>query len=293
MKEFNSTEFCSKVKNLKETMVNITYDSQVKNIFYQVIRDNDYNPTDVLNFLAEIWNKTYPNYADKFNSQKWSAVFNRFISAAEEEYDWELAKKLKDTMTSVSGKGKEREALLHDKFFGLMDELGIDTHLLKIDMSIDLFGWMATLDLVISMADGITEKKTLDETVSSDLEGTKLTSTITEVTKTDKVVEDKEKKTRKRTKWSGILQYSLDGKLVRQWKSITEAAKTLNLNHASISKCVNGTYKKAVGYRWEGIKEPMEDMTSTLPPDTRTYTHKKTTDRILSISVVLNIYLVV
>lgn len=183
MKEFNSTEFCSKVKNLKETMVNITYDSQVKNIFYQVIRDNDYNPTDVLNFLAEIWNKTYPNYADKFNSQKWSAVFNRFISAAEEEYDWELAKKLKDTMTSVSGKGKEREALLHDKFFGLMDELGIDTHLLKIDMSIDLFGWMATLDLVISMADGITEKKTLDETVSSDLEGTKSTSTITEVTK--------------------------------------------------------------------------------------------------------------
>lgn len=263
MKEFNSTEFCSKVKNLKETMVNITYDSQVKNIFYQVIRDNDYNPTDVLNFLAEIWNKTYPNYADKFNSQKWSAVFNRFISAAEEEYDWELAKKLKDTMTSVSGKGKEREALLHDKFFGLMDELGIDTHLLKIDMSIDLFGWMATLDLVISMADGITEKKTLDETVSSDLEGTKSTSTITEVTKTDKVVEDKVKKTRKRTKWTGILQYSLDGKLVRQWKSITEAAKTLNLNHASISKCVNGTYKKAVGYRWEGIKEPMEDMTST------------------------------
>ena len=105
MKEFNSTEFCSKVKSLKETMVNITYDSQVKNIFYQVIRDNDYNPTDVLNFLAEIWNKTYPNYADKFNSQKWSAVFNRFISSAEEEYDWELAKNLKDAMTSVSMKG--------------------------------------------------------------------------------------------------------------------------------------------------------------------------------------------
>ncbi len=262
MKEFNSTEFCSKVKNLKETMVNITYDSQVKNIFYQVIRDNDYNPTDVLNFLAEIWNKTYPNYADKFNSQKWSAVFNRFISAAEEEYDWELAKKLKDTMTSVSGKGKEREALLHDKFFGLMDELGIDTHLLKIDMSIDLFGWMATLDLVISMADGITERKTLDETVSSDLEGTKVTTIMT-VSSAEKVMEDKTKKTRKRTKWSGILQYTLDGKLLREWKSITEASKTLNFNHASISKCVNGTYKKAVGYRWEGRKEPMEDMTST------------------------------
>lgn len=262
MKEFNSTEFCSKVKNLKETMVNITYDSQVKNIFYQVIRDNDYNPTDVLNFLAEIWNKTYPNYADKFNSQKWSAVFNRFISSAEEEYDWELAKNLKDTMTSVSGKGKEREALLHDKFFGLMDEQGIDTHLLKIDMSIDLFGWMTTLDLVISKTDSVFVEETSDKTISSDVEGTKVTTIMT-VSSAEKVMEDKTKKTRKRTKWTGILQYSLDGKLVRQWKSITEAAKTLNLNHASISKCVNGTYKKAVGYRWEGIKEPMEDMTST------------------------------
>lgn len=261
MKEFNSTEFCSKVKSLKETMVNITYDSQVKNIFYQVIRDNDYNPTDVLNFLAEIWEKTYPCYADKFNDQKWSAVFNRFISAAEEEYDWELAKNLKDAMTSVSMKGKEREGLLHDKFFGLMKELGIDTHLLKIDMSIDLFGWMATLDLVISKTDGATLKETLDETVSSDLEETKAAPIITEPLKADKVMEDKTKKTRKRTTWSGILQYTLDGKLLREWKSITEASKTLNFNHASISKCVNGSYKSAEGFRWVGVKEPEEELT--------------------------------
>lgn len=262
MKNFNPTEFCSQVKNLKETMVKVTYDSQVKNIFYQVIRDNDYNPTDVLNFLAEIWENTYPGYADKFNDRKWSAVFNRFISAAEEEYDWELAKKLKDTMASGSGKGKEREALLHDKFFGLMKELGIDTHLLKIDMSIDLFGWMATLDLVISKTDGVFVERISDKTVPSDLDETKAT-TITTGSSAEKVMEDKTKKTRKRTKWAGILQYSLDGKLISQWKSITQAAKTLNLNHASISKCVNGSYRKAEGYRWEGIKEPMEDMTVT------------------------------
>lgn len=262
MKEFNSTEFCSKVKSLKETMVNITYDSQVKNIFYQVIRDNDYNPTDVLNYLAEIWDKTYPNYVDKLNDQKWSAVFNRFISAAEEEYDWKLAKNLKDAMASVSGKGKERETLLHDKFFGLMDEMGINTHLLKIDMSIDLFGWMATLDLVISKKDSVFVEETSDKTISSDVEGTKVT-TITTGSSAEKVMEEKTKKTRKRTKWYGILQYSLDGELIHRWKSITEAAKTLNLNHASISKCVNGSYRKAEGYRWEGIKEPMEDMTVT------------------------------
>lgn len=260
MKEFNSTEFCSKVKNLKETMVNITYDSQVKNIFYQVIRDNDYNPTDVLDYLAEIWEKTYPNYVDKLNNQKWSAVFNRFISAAEEEYDWELAKNLKDAMTSVSGKGKEREALLHDKFFTVMEELGVDIHLLKIDMSIDLFGWMTTLDLVISKTDSIFVEETSDKTISSDVEGTKVTTIMT-VSSAEKVMEDKTKKTRKRTKWSGILQYTLDGKLLREWKSITEASKTLNFNHASISKCVNGSYKSAEGFRWVGVKEPEEELT--------------------------------
>ena len=82
MKEFNSTEFCSKVKNLKETMVNITYDSQVKNIFYQVIRDNDYNPTDVLNFLAEMEageSEMLKNHAreaemDKFSNEKLDAA---------------------------------------------------------------------------------------------------------------------------------------------------------------------------------------------------------------------------
>lgn len=262
MKEFNSTEFCFQVKNLKETMVMVTYDSQVKNIFYQIIRDNDYNPADVLNYLAEIWEKTYPGYANKFNDQKWSAVFNRYISVAEEEYDWELVKNLKDAMSSVSGKGRNLEEQLRTKFFNLMEEMGVDTHLLKIDMSIDLFGWMATLDLVISKTDGVFVERISDKTVPSDLDETKAT-TITTGSSAEKVMEDKTKKTRKRTKWAGILQYSLDGKLIRQWKSITQAAKTLNLNHASISKCVNGSYRKAEGYRWEGIKEPMEDMTVT------------------------------
>lgn len=261
MKEFNSTEFCSQVKNLKETMVNITYDSQVKNIFYQVIRDNDYNPADVLDFLAEIWNKTYPHYADKFNSQKWSAVFNRFISAAEEEYDWELAKALKDTMSSVSGKGKTLEEQLRTKFFDLMEKLGVDTRLLKIDMSIDLFGWMTTLDLVISTVEGVPVKKMVDETVSSEMREIHVPATADPTTAPAKVIESKVRKSRKRTKWLEIKQYSLKGELIRSWKSITAAAKELNLNHASISKCVNGSYKTAEGYKWVGVKEPEEELT--------------------------------
>ena len=249
------------MKNLKDTMVNITYDSQVKNIFYQVIRDNDYNPADVLDYLAEIWDKTYTNYADKFNSQKWSAVFNRFISAAEEEYDWELAKALKDTMLSVSGKGKTLEEQLRSKFFNLMDELGVDTRLLKIDMSIDLFGWMATLDLVISTVEGVPVKKMVDETVSSKVGEIHVPAAVEPTPTTTKVMEGKVRKTRKRTKWTEIQQYSLKGELIRSWKSITAAAKELNLNHTGISKCVNGQSKSSFGYKWVGVKEPEKELT--------------------------------
>lgn len=261
MKTFNSTEFCTQVKNLKDTMVNITYDSQVKNIFYQVIRDNDYNPANVLDYLAEIWDKTYPNYADKFNSQKWSAVFNRFISAAEEEYDWELAKTLKDTMSSVSGKGKPLEEQLRSKFFNLMDELGVDTRLLKIDMSIDLFGWMTTLDLVLSTVEGVPVKKMVDETVSSVVGEIHVPASVEPTPTTTKVMEGKVRKTRKRTKWVEIQQYSLEGELLRSWKSVTAAAKELNLNHAGISKCVNGQSKSSFGYKWVGVKGPEEELT--------------------------------
>lgn len=264
MKDFNSTEFCLQVKNLKDTMVNIMYNSQVKNIFYQVIRDNDYSPADVLDFLAEIWNKTYPNYADKFNNQKWSAVFNKFISAAEEEYDWVLAKTLKDTMSSVSGKGKTLEEQLRSKFFNLMDELGVDTRLLKIDMSIDLFGWMATLDLVISTVDSVPVKKMIDETVSSEATAIHISADVKTTTAPKKVVDGKVKKTRKRTKWDEIQQFSLEGELLHRWKSITAASKELNLNHASISKCVNGHYKTAEGYRWVGVCEKVNKLETKL-----------------------------
>lgn len=61
------------------------------------------------------------------------------------------------------------------------------------------------------------------------------------------------KKTRKRIKWDGIQQCTVEGTPIRRWNSIGEASKTLNLNHASISKCVNGHYKTAEGFIWVGI----------------------------------------
>jgi len=48
-----------------------------------------------------------------------------------------------------------------------------------------------------------------------------------------------------------ILQYDLDGNFIKEWKSLSEAAKNTNSNIGSISRVVNGTLKKAGGFIWK------------------------------------------
>lgn len=61
------------------------------------------------------------------------------------------------------------------------------------------------------------------------------------------------KKTRNKYNWREIHQLTVDGKFIRSWNSIGEISKLLGFNHASISKCVNGHYKSAEGYKWVGV----------------------------------------
>lgn len=48
-----------------------------------------------------------------------------------------------------------------------------------------------------------------------------------------------------------ILQFSLDGELVRKWDSAEEASKELNIFRSSIIECCKGRRKSAGGYRWK------------------------------------------
>ena len=48
-----------------------------------------------------------------------------------------------------------------------------------------------------------------------------------------------------------ILQFSLDGELVRKWDSAEEASKELNIFRSSINECCRGRRKSAGGYRWK------------------------------------------
>ena len=49
-----------------------------------------------------------------------------------------------------------------------------------------------------------------------------------------------------------VLQYKLDGKFIKEYKSIKEANDTNpNIHGTSISKCLKGVYKTAGGYIWK------------------------------------------
>lgn len=47
-----------------------------------------------------------------------------------------------------------------------------------------------------------------------------------------------------------ILQISQDGKIIREWRSATDAAKSLTGERTSIVICLKGRTKTALGYKW-------------------------------------------
>ena len=48
-----------------------------------------------------------------------------------------------------------------------------------------------------------------------------------------------------------ILQYTIDGELVKEYNSIREASKETGAKEGSISSCISGRYKTSVGYVWK------------------------------------------
>jgi hypothetical protein len=48
-----------------------------------------------------------------------------------------------------------------------------------------------------------------------------------------------------------ILQYTIDGELVKEYDSIREASKETSAKEGSISSCISGRYKTSVGYVWK------------------------------------------
>lgn len=189
--------------------------------------------------------KAMKNAGDFFimNKEELSELYSQYYCRMldENNYDWSFAKLLSNIVGKVSSKGAKRNSDLRNHFFNILKEQGLDEEIIRMDMTLDLWGWMRTIDLLLAMAN----ESSKEETSEAPKE---------EKSPLSKAMEAKMKKTRKRHHYIEIKQYSTDKKYIRSWKSISEAAKELNLNHSSISKCLNGTYKTAEGYIWEGIE---------------------------------------
>lgn len=53
-----------------------------------------------------------------------------------------------------------------------------------------------------------------------------------------------------RKRWGKLLQYTLDGELVREWRYVTDVYHELGWGAQNISKCCRGERKSAYGYVW-------------------------------------------
>lgn len=48
-----------------------------------------------------------------------------------------------------------------------------------------------------------------------------------------------------------VLQFTLDGEFIREWKSMTEAERQTGLSRHGIAKCCSGEFKQSKGYIWK------------------------------------------
>lgn len=48
-----------------------------------------------------------------------------------------------------------------------------------------------------------------------------------------------------------VLQYTLDGNFIQEWRCIKEAADFYNVDASSLMRCCQGKFKKSVGYVWK------------------------------------------
>lgn len=53
------------------------------------------------------------------------------------------------------------------------------------------------------------------------------------------------------TKVSKVIQFTLSGDFVREWKSQSEAARALHLDSSAISKCCKGKRNKVGNFKWQ------------------------------------------
>jgi len=47
-----------------------------------------------------------------------------------------------------------------------------------------------------------------------------------------------------------ILQFTLDGKFIKEWKNIAEICRELNVHDSNVTKCIKGQRNQTGGFKW-------------------------------------------
>jgi hypothetical protein len=54
----------------------------------------------------------------------------------------------------------------------------------------------------------------------------------------------------------GVLQFDLNGKFIREFPHVNDAAKAVGVYHSGIRKCLSGRNRKCRGFQWRSINDP-------------------------------------
>lgn len=258
--EFNPPEFISQVAMMRKNLRNVISDANCKNCIRQVVINNGYDYKGAYDYLKTIVSEQFHDFQQNYIKRKWDSIYTHYIKRAEAEYDWNSVHTLRGVLDVTTSTGIKREQELKEQFFAYISDKGIDPAIMELDMCFDLLGWRKIIKLIIAMVEG----KHVDEI---QLYGFKLPASEREAL--SKTTEDTKKglscasegiakkgtKKRKRIKYTAIQQLSLDGTLIKVFKTIGEAAKATKIKHPSISKCISGIYKTAGNYRFVGVME--------------------------------------
>jgi hypothetical protein len=258
MEKLDFNKFLSEVRTISSKAMNSINNKTCKNLIWvHVIKDGGYDVDEVYACLENWLKNKRPDLYQNYKNQDWVKTYQQLKDNVDKDVAKLLDDKLKEFKESKRRKGDKN--YLEMQLFEIFNEkLQIDPETIRRDILFDRYGWKSILFTINNMDDGKVEpiEESKVELSEELIETPKVEAPKQEKTKTIKVKTDGAK--RRHGKFEYIEQRTLDGELVKTYKSRNEI---LNVNPtfkgSSISKCIYGykSYKQAHGFKWIGVKK--------------------------------------
>lgn len=229
---FNANNFIKSFKEGYEAVANHQGDQAAKVQVVDSIKANRFNPEEALAYICD----KMGNPSIKLSNEEWKDIIKRAIK------NGDFVGKCLEVCAAVE-KGSKKVSY-EDLFSEVVSRCGGNPNLLLQELYLNQVGWNKVADTLLK-----TEVET--ETTKS------------EVTKTEKVVVKKEKKSSIKTPRLDPRSKSVilikDG-VKKEWASYSVCEKELGVGHGIISQLVSGKVKKANGWSlWkEESKTPVK-----------------------------------